>query len=75
MKGHLEKPIKNGVMKWVLYFATLMICLYGALAFSGHDETGICLSVSLSTIDQPGGYAFTIGVSPCPVQALGRSIE
>jgi len=54
------------VIYWGLLLLTVLTLLYGALLFAGAATTGICLRFSVSTIDQPGGYAFTAGVSPCP---------
>jgi hypothetical protein len=44
---------------------TLLTLLFAVLAWNGRAVEGICLSFSLSTIDQPGGYALSAGASPC----------
>lgn len=57
---------KTFLIVLVLTLWTLMILMSVVLGLSGHEAKGICGSLSLSTIDQPGGYAVSIGVSPCP---------
>ncbi len=57
---------KSDLLKLVLLYATLTTLMYFFLVWSGHDERGICTSLSASTIDKLGGYAISIGVAPCP---------
>lgn len=57
----------------VAFSLILVTLLYGVLALSGVEKRGTCIVVSLSTVDQPGGYAFSIGASPCPVELINAS--
>src|SRR5215204_2344139 len=67
--GRGVKRSKNGTSldskKLVLLLLMLTILMYGVLALSGVEDRGTCIFVSLSTVDQPGGYALSVGVEPC----------
>jgi hypothetical protein len=56
---------RNGVLLSTVFLLTLLTLLFAVLAWNGRAVEGICLSFSLSTIDQPGGYALSAGASPC----------
>ena len=73
--GHSERRIKSAATLWVPFLLMLMILLYVVSLWNGVATTGICLQFSLSTIDQPGGYALSAGVSPCRSQSVEQSID